>query len=132
MLEEPPDTGRLYAPLRAAGVGITLRLFRDRAGTRCAVGFTSAEQLERVLGPDQPYYLLTESMVRSLARERGVSTLIVDPRLAAAPVEPLQPLAEVELPREARRRSPWDRELTGMLAVSAVGGAIALLMQVIP
>ncbi len=86
MTEEPSDIGRLYVPLRDAACGVSLRLFRDRGAVRCAVGFTSADRLAAVLGADQRCYRLTEHAVRTLARERGVMTLIVDPGLVAAPV----------------------------------------------
>lgn len=86
MIEEPPDTERLYAPLRELPAGVCLRLFRDRGGERCAVAFTSLERLTSLLGPEQRYYRLTERAVRDLAADRGVSALIVDPGLVAPPV----------------------------------------------
>lgn len=39
-----------------------------------------------MLGPDQQHYRLAERSVRALAAERGVTRLIVDPGLVAAPV----------------------------------------------
>jgi hypothetical protein len=163
MTQEPADTGRLYVPLRDAACGVSLRLFRDRDGSRCAVGFTSAEGLERLLGPQQQYYRLTEAAVRSLARERSVSALIVDPGLVAAavsvdapsPVAPSLVAASYTAPTHAHAdtdtvadtvtvpttpipqpdgqpRFTWHPELAGLLAVSAITGAAALLMQVIP
>jgi len=86
MTEEPPDNERLYVPLHASACGVSLRLFRDRGGARCAVGFTSAQRLASVLGPQEPFYRLTEHAVRALAAERGVFALVVDPGMAAAPV----------------------------------------------
>jgi hypothetical protein len=88
----PGDSGirtrRLFVPLRdgAGGVSVSLRLFRDRAEARCAVGFTTAELLESVLGTGHRRYRMTERALRDLARARGVSRLIVDPGLAAVPV----------------------------------------------
>jgi hypothetical protein len=148
---EPPDTQRLYVPLRQAACGVSLRLFRDRDGTRCAVGFTTVERLVGTLGPDQHHYRLTESAVRALAGERDVHRLIVDPGLVAAPVSavestattittttttpvfPVAPAEPVAAPVGSSRSAwtSWSPELVGLLTVSAVTGAAALLMQVI-
>ena len=137
MIEEPPDIERLYVPLRDAACGVSLRLFRDRGGARCAVGFTSPDRLAAVLGSGQHYYRLTEHVVRALARERGVTALIVDPGMVAPAVSPLspEPVAEPAPPVRAplaTSRSSWHPELSGLLVVSAVTGAAALLMQVLP
>ena len=150
MPQEPADTAdtaRLFVPLQDAACGVSLRLFRDRDGSRCAIGFTTTERLADVLGPQQRYYRLTERSVRELARERGACALIVDPGLVAAPVSPIpaepvrepvpvslsvrvsEPLAREPL---GTPRSSWHPELAGLLAVSAVSGAAALLMQVLP
>lgn len=86
MIEEPPDSDRLYVPLRELPAGVCLRFFRDRGGQRCAVGFTSLERLTSLLGAGQRYYRLTEHAIHELAADRGVSALIVDPGLVAAPV----------------------------------------------
>ncbi|HEY3873821.1 MAG TPA: SAV_915 family protein [Actinocrinis sp.] len=86
MIKEPPDTERLYAPLRELPAGVCLRFFRDRGGQRCAVGFTSLERLTSLLGAEQRYYRLTEHAIRELAADRDVSVLVVDPGLVAAPV----------------------------------------------
>ena len=91
MIEEPPDTSRLYVPLRDAACGVSLRLFRDRGGERCAVGFTRLESMAELLGPDQQYYRLTARSVRELAGQRDVTRLIVDPVLVAAPVNDITP-----------------------------------------
>lgn len=139
MTQEPPDTDRLYVPLREAACGVSLRFFRDRDGTRCAVGFTTPDQLAQVLGPDHRYYRLTRRAVCSLAAERGVQRLIVDPGLVAAPVAPLAaPVAPLVSPVAAEPAdvadpawSKWNPQLIGLLAVSAVSGAAALFMQVI-
>lgn len=92
MIEEPPDTSRLYVPLRDAACGVSLRLFRDRGGERCAVGFTRLENMVELLGPDQQYYRLTARSVRELAGQRDVTRLIVDPVLVAAPVNDITPV----------------------------------------
>jgi hypothetical protein len=139
MPQEPADTARLFVPLQDAACGVSLRLFRDREGSRCAIGFTTTERLANVLGPQQRYYRLTEHSVRELARERGADALIVDPGLVAAAVSPIpaEPVCEpvpeplVREPLGASRPS-WHPELAGLLAVSAVTGAAALLMQVLP
>jgi len=88
MEERASETDRLYVPLREAGCccGVSLHLFRDHDGFRCAVGFTTAERLAEVLGARQASYRLTVRTVRQLARERGVYTLVVDPGLAAVAV----------------------------------------------
>jgi hypothetical protein len=147
---QPPDTGRLFVPLRDAGCGVAVRMFRDRHGARCAVGFTSAERLVSALGTQQPYYRLTERALRELAHERGVETLVVDPGLVAAPVrdhvepKPLVPSAVVPKPvaprpiaprplpsRISALRSAFDAQTAGILAVSAVTGAATLAIQVL-
>jgi hypothetical protein len=193
--ERPPDDEWLYVPLREAACGVCLRLFRDRDGARCAVGFTSEQRLASVLGPRQPFYRLPEHAVRALAAEREVFALVVDPGLVAAPVRPLadshgmtevarrpvpaaaqvSTLLPVRTPAPApapamasaanpvgspaptsagapalgsvgsaaptsaltaarsrirSARASWAPEATGVLAISAVGGAAALLMQV--
>jgi hypothetical protein len=148
MSQEPADTARLFVPLQDAACGVSLRLFRDRDGSRCAIGFTTTERLAGVLGPQQRYYRLTERSVRTLARERGVDALIVDPGLVAPAVSPVpadhavmpnplvpnplvpEPLVPERLLRErrgrrGRSRSPWHPEVAGLLAVGAVTGAAA-------
>ena len=86
-VEEPPDTRRLYTPMLAAGCGVRLALFRDRHGEACAVGFSSAEALERVLGTTRyEAWPLGRSVVRELAEVRGVRRVLVDPVFAAAVV----------------------------------------------
>jgi len=155
MSQEPVDAARLFVPLHDAACGVSLRLFRGRDGSRCAVGFTTTERLVSMLGTQQRYYRLTEHAVRALARERGAHALIVDPGLVAAAVSPTladqadeadqagervaggvpEPVTVPELPVTDRRRplrSPWQPELAGLLAVGAVTSAAALLMQVLP
>jgi hypothetical protein len=86
---QPPDTrpaeraGRLFVPMLGAGCGVRLALFRDRHGACCAVGFSSAELLERVLGPGYEAWPLTRRVIGELAAERGVLEILVDPVLAA-------------------------------------------------
>lgn len=122
--ERPPDDEWLYVPLRETACGVCLRLFRDRDGARCAVGFTSEQRLASVLGPRQPFYRLPEHAVRALAAEREVSALVVDPGLVAAPVGP-----QVELPvmaEGARRPAPAAvgvSTLTPVLAPALVTAA---------
>jgi hypothetical protein len=167
--QEPPDTQHLFVPLREVAHTVSLRLFRDRDGTRCAVAFTTHDQLTSVLGSEQRYYRLTGRAVRSLVAERGVDRLIVDPGLVAAPVSPtfvpqlstsspassltssqapaLSPASSpaptmapalssatsafTSIPTSGRVRAGWNPQLVGILTVSAVTGATALLMQVI-
>lgn len=103
MSEQPPDEAyRVYVPLREAACGVSLRFFRDQGGARRAVGFTRLEHLAGLLGPDQPYYRLTLRAVRELAAARGVTGLLLDPVLVAAPVRELEPLtAQAPTPLEA-------------------------------
>ena len=135
MTQEPADLGRLYVPLRDAACGVSLRLFRDRDGSRCAVGFTSPDRLTAVLGSEQRYYRLTEHAVRALARERSVTALLVDPGLVAPPVREHAETVPVPAPehsprRVAAARFAWDAQAAGVLAVSALTGAATLAMQV--
>ena len=85
MEERASETDRLYVPVREAGCccGVSLQLFRDRDGSRCAVGFTTAERMAEVLGARQECFRMTVRTVRQLARQRGVHTLMVDPGRAA-------------------------------------------------
>jgi hypothetical protein len=83
-VEEPPDTVRLYTPMREGACGVRLALFRDRHGDLCAVGFSSAEGLEQVLGPGYEAWRMGRWAVRELAEARGVSRILVDPVFAAA------------------------------------------------
>lgn len=85
------DVAKLYTPLLDTACGVRLALFRDRHGARCAVGFTSAEQLERVLGPGYTVWPLARTVLRELAGARGVEQILIDPVLAAAPVTELAP-----------------------------------------
>jgi SseB protein N-terminal domain len=121
MIEEPPDTehpsdaGHVYVPMQAAACGVSLRLFRDRDGARCAVGFTSPDRLAALLGGDQQYYRVTVRVARAMARERGVTALVVDPGLVAAPVSTLREIEPVPAetpapPRVGAARTVPDRQ----------------------
>ena len=157
MLEEPPDTHRVYVPLTEGACSVSLRLFRDRGGERCAVGFTDFDRMAELLGPDQLCYRLTVRSVRELAAQRGVTRLILDPALVAAPVRdpgslPLtvaaQPTAAypAAAPHPAScdtaaahrahhrplraARSAWEHsQAAGILVVSAGAGAAALVLE---
>ena len=136
MTQEPADIDRLYVPLREAACGVSLRLFRDRGGARCAVAFTSLDRLTTVLGSDQRHYRLTEHAVRALAGERGVTALVVDPGLVAAPVCEHGESVPVAEPGPTSHRSgagrfAWDAQAAGVLAVSALTGVATLAMQVL-
>jgi hypothetical protein len=80
----------LYVPVRNGRVGHTPRFFRHRDGDRCAVAFSSAEQLRRLLGPTQQFVRLSEDAVRALAEPLGAG-LVVDPLLISRPVTPEPP-----------------------------------------
>ena len=122
-VEEPPDTGtgrRLYAPMLAtASGGVRLALFRDRHGQPCAVGFSSAESLERVLGTGYEAWPLGNPVLRELAIVRGVRRLLIDPVFAAAPVSQ-------ENETSSTRR--MDPQVAGALAVCVVAGAAAVFL----
>jgi len=76
----------LCVPVRNAGYGSALRLFRERDGSRCAVAFTSEDRLREVLGERQDWVPLAEPALRDLTRPLGVAALVVDPNLVAPPV----------------------------------------------
>ncbi|MEC4019291.1 SAV_915 family protein [Streptomyces sp. H27-D2] len=73
----------LYVPVQTCSAGFSLRIYRTPIGTRTAVAFTSALQLSRVLGPQQPWIRLAATAVRALAAPLGVDRLSVDPLLTA-------------------------------------------------
>ena len=123
---EPPDTGRLYAPLLDAACGVRLALFQDRHGDRCAVGFTSARELERVLGQGYTVWPLARRVLRELAEARGVERILIDPVLAAAPVEPAAESAQATQSGQPARR--MDPQVAGALAVCAAAGAVAAFL----
>ncbi|MGF1426733.1 SAV_915 family protein [Kitasatospora sp. LaBMicrA B282] len=72
-----------YVPVRERGSVQTLRLFRQRDGSRCAVLFSSLAALHALLGPDQAAAELTEPALRELTEPLGVHRLVLDPRLVA-------------------------------------------------
>ncbi|MGF1430575.1 SAV_915 family protein [Kitasatospora sp. LaBMicrA B282] len=89
---EPEDripAGHLLVPIRSGPLGHTPRFFRTPLGARTAVAFSSGEQLAAVLGAAQPWIVLAEPALRALAAPLGVSTLTVDPQLAAPAPTPL-------------------------------------------
>lgn len=92
----------LCIPVRDNRCGFTLRLFRDRDGSRCAVAFTTPERMTAVLGAAQRWLPLAEDAVRELLRPLAVQRLIVDPNLVAPPVHPdprlsTQPIPELPM-----------------------------------
>ncbi|MEZ0069814.1 hypothetical protein ABIA32_005862 [Streptacidiphilus sp. MAP12-20] len=86
---ERVPAGLLLVPVRSGPAGCTTRLFRTPLGGRTAVGFTSARQLTEVLGPGQPCVRLSETALRSLVAPLGVTTVTIDPQLAASPAAAL-------------------------------------------
>ncbi|MGW2377737.1 MULTISPECIES: SAV_915 family protein [Kitasatospora] len=77
-----------HVPVTTTATGSTtaLRLFRTRDGRRCAVGFSSPEDLAALLGPDQVHTELGEPALRALTTPLGIDALVLDPRLVAPPV----------------------------------------------
>lgn len=128
---EPPDTKRLYAPLLDAACGVRLALFRDRHGDRCAVGFTSPQLLERVLGTGYTVWPLGRTVLRELAEARGVEQILIDPVLTAAPVAPATEPAPATQPTTEPATQParrMDPQVAGALAVCAAAGAVAAFL----
>ncbi|MFJ5921134.1 SAV_915 family protein [Kitasatospora sp. NPDC092948] len=82
---ERTPTGRLLVPVRPGPRGHTLRIFRTALGSRTAVAFSSELHLAAVLGPDHPRITLAEPALRALFEPLGVTALVVDPQLVAAP-----------------------------------------------
>jgi hypothetical protein len=140
----------LCVPVRNAGYGSTLRLFRERDGSRCAVAFTSEDRLREVLGERQDWAPLAEPALRDLTRPLGVTTLVVDPNLVAPPVAPAAPVAATSsaatssaatssaalvaatagAPVSTRGRS-WDAGLNGIFRATVAVGAADLLLQLL-
>ncbi|WP_081982468.1 SseB family protein [Streptacidiphilus albus] len=100
----------LCVPVRNAGYGSALRLFRERDGSRCAVAFTSEDRLREVLGERQDWVPLAEPALRDLARPLGVDALVVDPNLVAPPVAPPTAPPPHQWPP---RRPPWRAPRSG-------------------
>lgn len=78
----------LFVPVCDNACGFTLRLFRNRDDSRCAVAFTAPERLTAVLGAGQHWVELAEPALRELVCPLGVQRLVVDPNLIAPPVSP--------------------------------------------
>jgi hypothetical protein len=76
----------LCIPVSDNGCGFTLRLFRNRDGSRCAVAFTTPERLGAVLGAGQRWVELAEPALRDMVGPLRVEHLVVDPSLIAPPV----------------------------------------------
>ncbi|MCF6470410.1 hypothetical protein FAF44_18690 [Nonomuraea sp. MG754425] len=70
---------RLCVPVKSGACALTLRLFRTAAGRRTAVAFTSPLKLAKVLGPGQPWVLLTAPALRSMVAELDVAGIVTDP-----------------------------------------------------
>jgi hypothetical protein len=81
--------GRLLVPVRSGPLGHTARTFRTPLGARTAVAFTTEQQLTAVLGPAQPWIVLAGPALRALVEPLGISTLTIDPQLAAPAPKPL-------------------------------------------
>ncbi|MFC5664128.1 SAV_915 family protein [Kitasatospora misakiensis] len=75
-----------HVPVTVIGRTTSLRLFRLRDGRRCAVGFSSADALAELLGPEQAAVELGEPALRALTAPLGVEEIVLDPRLVAPPV----------------------------------------------
>ena len=130
----------LCVPVRNAGYGSALRLFRERDGSRCAVAFTSEDRLREVLGERQDWVPLAEPALRDLTRPLGVAALVVDPNLVAPPVAPptAPPAAPVAATAPAMAGAPvrtrgrsWDSGLNGVFRATVAVGAADLLLQLL-
>uniref|UniRef100_A0AAU2VGS4 SseB protein N-terminal domain-containing protein n=1 Tax=Streptomyces sp. NBC_00003 TaxID=2903608 RepID=A0AAU2VGS4_9ACTN len=81
--DERRPAGPLYVPVRLGSAGgHQLRFLRDEFGARTAVGFTSPDRLNAVLGGDQSWIRLAEPALRALSAPLGVTRVTVDPLLA--------------------------------------------------
>jgi len=81
-----PTAKLLFVPVRERGRVRLIRLFRTPLGTRTVVGFTSWARLAAALGDGHACVELAEPILRELVEPLGVTRLIVDPHLVAAPV----------------------------------------------
>lgn len=117
---EPGPAGPLFVPVRPGPAGCVARLFRTPVGGRTAVAFTTPHRLSAALGHRQAWIRLSEPALRSLAEPLGVSEVTVDPRLAAHPVGPPQPIVVGRGP--APRRGGDAPRDTG--AATALVGAL--------
>ncbi|MBO3748879.1 hypothetical protein J5X84_22605 [Streptosporangiaceae bacterium NEAU-GS5] len=69
----------LFVPVRDAGFGLSLRLFRTAGGERTAVAFTSPVRLATVLGTGQKWVRLGEPALRRLIEDLDVAGVVTDP-----------------------------------------------------
>lgn len=153
---EPSDrlpAGLLYVPVRPGPHGFAARMFRTPLGGRTAVGFTTHRRMTAVLGRDQACTRLSVPALRALAEPLGITTLTVDPQLAAPPVhhegtpaakpqpatEPVPVPAPVPALAPAAPGAPapnapaalapsarpnWDPQMVGVLRVTAMAAAV--------
>ena len=73
----------LFVPVREGSYALVLRLFRDSAGHRTAVAFTSPVRVARVLGAGQKWVRLSEPALRDLIAGLDVIGILIDPASAA-------------------------------------------------
>ena len=112
----------LCTPVRDNVCGFTLRLFRDRDGSRCAVAFTTPERLTAVLGAGQRWVELTEPALRDMVLPLDIQQLVVDPNLIAPPVSPdPQPVARPV----AQPLRPMTRTADALVGATAARAAHA-------
>ncbi|MFI1092012.1 SAV_915 family protein [Streptomyces sp. NPDC020917] len=121
-------------------------MFRTPLGGRTAVGFTTHRRMTDVLGRDQACTRLSVPALRALAEPLGVTTLTVDPQLAAPPVrhdgtpatkpqpapapapEPVPaPPAPSAPASEPSARTSWDPQMVGVMRVTAMAAAVEAL-----
>ncbi|MFF1556699.1 SAV_915 family protein [Streptomyces sp. NPDC058279] len=89
---ERVPAGPLCVPVRPGpATWAAARVFRTPLGGRTAVGFTTADRLAAVLGPDQRWIRLAEPALRALVRPLGVTTVTVDPQLCIPRPTPERP-----------------------------------------
>lgn len=86
-LREPRERPeRLLVPVRTTPSGVdTVRICKDAMGQRVAVGFTSADRLRAVFGPDQEWTVMAETCLRETIAGLGVAMVVTDPRMTARP-----------------------------------------------
>ena len=136
---EPSDrlpAGLLYVPVRPGPHGCAARMFRTPLGGRTAVGFTTHRRMTAVLGRDQACTRLSVPALRALAEPLGVTTLTVDPQLAARPARhegtpaaeaaPAAPARKAPAPEPPARPSR-DPRTAGLLRVTAAAAAVEAL-----
>ncbi|MCA1218218.1 SAV_915 family protein [Streptomyces sp. 8L] len=83
---DPRSCRPLYVPVRIGSAGGTqLRFARTPGGARTAVAFTSRRRLAAVFGDQQPWVMLAEPALRSLAEPLGAPLVTIDPRTTVAP-----------------------------------------------